>query len=157
MSVLPPPPYDTDLVDTSRLITSVWSRWILTLITRIQQTPQTLKIVSLTAQNASIGTTAIPIGSQLAGLFFVSWYVRVTTAAGATSAVQVTIGHTDGGVSCAQSGTNLTGNTTSTFESGGPLLVRADQAIAPTYQITYASNPAGAMRYSAYFVLQGVS
>lgn len=157
MANLPPPPYQTPIAEQGLLtMTSVWGRWLLNLITRVQQSAPILKVVSLTTQSASIGTTAIPVGGQAAGLFFVTWYLRITSPAGVSSSATVTIGSTDTGVSCSQSGVALTGNTTSTLQSG-TVMVRCDQAITPTYAVLYASNPAGAMNYRLDVVLQGVN
>lgn len=154
---LPPPPYQTALVDQpGDNMTAVWTRWLLTLITRVQQSAPILSTVSLTNQSASIGTTSIPVGGQAAGLFQVAWYLRITTAAGVASSATVTIGNTDHAVSCSQSGAAVTGNTTSTIQSG-VVVVRADQAIAPTYAVAYVSNPAAAMKFSLDVILQGVS
>lgn len=156
MSVLAPPPYATPLVEAPLwTITSQWGKRIQDLFARIEETPPVLANIPLVAQAASIGTTSIPIGAQAAGLFLVLWYLRITTVAGVSSSATVTIGNTDGGVSCTQSGSAVTGNTTSTIQSGA-VLVRCDPAIAPTYQVTYASNPASAMQYRLDLVLQGM-
>jgi hypothetical protein len=164
-TALSAPPLQTSLIDPPDNprapdaiwgITRVWNDWLLSLTTRIQQSATTLKTVSLTAQAASIATTAIPAGSLSAGLYRVSWYLRVTQAATTSSSLTVTISHTDGGVSASQSGSAATGNTTTTVQSGA-FLVLSDQAASISYATTYASVGGTVMQYKLSITLEQVS
>lgn len=132
------PPSDPKSPDAVWAITRVWNQWFLSLTTRIQSSASLLKTVSLTAQSASIATTAIPLGTISAGLYRVAWHARITQAATTSSALTVTISYTNGSVSCSQSGAALTGNTTATVQSG-VILLKADQATAVSYATTYVS------------------
>src|SRR5204863_5568747 len=101
---------------------------------------------SLTGQSASISTTAIPMGTIAAGLYRVQWEARITTPGTVSSSLTITISYTDDGVSCSQSGAAITGNTTSTVQSG-VILVESDQTVPISYATTYASAGATAMVY----------
>jgi len=114
---------------------------------------QSTSPVSLTAQTASIGLTAIPTSSLASGLYRVSYYCRITTAAGVSSSLIVTFSWTDGGVACSVSSTALTGNTTATVGTG-TALINIDAASPVSYSTTYASNAAGVMRHSLYITLE---
>lgn len=109
--------------------------------------------VSLTAQTASIGVTSIPTSSLASGLYRATYYVRVTTASGATSSIAVSFHWTDGGVSCSLTSTALTGNTTSTVGSGSAL-VNIDASTPISYSTTYASTGAPVMAYAVYLTLE---
>src|SRR2546425_527659 len=153
MSVLASRPLQTSLVDPPperpnevRYLTKPWYLWLAAVILRVQAAPEILKVVSLTNQSASIGTTAIPIGSISAGLYRINWHARITTAASVSSSLTVTIGYTDNAISCTQSGAALTGNTTATVQ-GGMAILRSDGAAPLTYSTTYASVGGTVMIY----------
>lgn len=112
--------------------------------------------VSLTSQHAAIATTPIPSDTLAPGLYRVSIYQRVTTAAGVSSSLTTAISWTDGGISCSFSGAAMTGNTTATTQSFSQL-IRVDRATPVSYTTTYASNPATVMQYSLDVVLETVS
>lgn len=120
----------------------------------LEAAPAGFDPVALTGQGAAIATTSIPTDGDLsAGLYRVTWYARITTAAGVSSSLTVSFGWTDGAISQTHSGAAITGNTTTTFQSG-TLLLRTDAASPITYATTYASNAAGVMRYSLYITLE---
>lgn len=123
----------------------------------LDASPASFEPVSLTGQNASIGTTAIPTDGDLsAGLYRVTVYQRVTTIAVTSSSLTTAISWTDGAVACAFSGTALTGNTTATVGSFS-FLLRTDAASPISYATTYASNGAGEMRYRLSIVLERIA
>ncbi len=122
-----------------------WAGWLQEqngLIPRVQAAPQWLKTVTLSGQHAAIGATAIPMAVLAAGRYQVSWYVRVTTPASVTSSVAVTIGWTEGAVALTLSGAAVTGNLTTSVQSGVVFLL-VDRATSITYSTGYASNAAG--------------
>lgn len=124
---------------------------------QVNSTPQAvITPVSLVNQNASIGTTPLPTDALAPGLYQVQYYARITTAAGVSSSLTVTISWTDGSVACSFSGAAMTGNTTGTLQTN-TLLIEIDQASPVSFSTTYASNPAGAMEYKLLIVLQKVS
>lgn len=123
-----------------------WRRWFQQVKDRIDATTPVIgSVLALTAQAASVaGSVETP--TLEAGLYRVSWSVRVTQAATTSSSVAVTIGATVGGVPTTQVGDALTANTVGAVQSGS-VLVEADAATAITYATTYASVGATAMAY----------
>lgn len=112
--------------------------------------------IALTAQGAAIGTTSI--GTPDAdGLYQIQWHLAITTAAGVSSSAQVTFSWTERTVTKTYVGTLVNGNTTTTHESAPPILIRADAATPITYSVSYASNPAGVMRFALDIVLTQVA
>lgn len=109
--------------------------------------------VTLSGQGAAIGATPIPTGALVAGLYRLTWYLRVTTPAGTSSSLTVAIGWIDGAVSCGFSGPAVTGNTTATVQSQ-TFMMHVDPATPVSYAVAYASVPAAAMQYALYFVLE---
>lgn len=149
-----PPPLELIERKDGRL-SRVGQQWFLSLTQALQQATTTLKSVSLTAQSASLTTTTVPLGTFAAGLYRVTYYARVTTAAGVASSLDVTVGWTDGAVPCSVTSAAMTGNTTSTVQSGS-VLVHVDANGPITYATTYASNPASAMVYRLDLAVEAV-
>lgn len=116
---------------------------------------QTTSPVVLTAQSASIGVTSIPAASLAGGLYRVTYWARVTTAAGTSSSLSVTLSWTDSGVACSKAFTAVTGNTTATTDSNS-YLVNIDGASPISYSTTYASVGAPAMIYALSLTLEGM-
>lgn len=138
------------------LITRVWSNFIQQqLVSRIQSTPQIFQTVETENLNAAVASTAINTGTVTAGLYRLTYYVRITTPAGVSNSVTVNFGFTDGGVSCTMTGIAITGLTTATVGTG-TFMIRSDQAAPITYSTTYASNPANACIYSLDVVGESV-
>ena len=145
--MLQPYPTGAALIDQARkTVTFVWSRWFTAVRAAMNKRAEVVGSIALTAQTASIASTTLPTSLLVHARYRVSFQVRVTTAAATSSAIQVTIGWTDGGVAQTHVGTNLTGNLTTTRESA-VIVIRCDSASAITYTTTYASNPAAAMAY----------
>lgn len=130
------------------LYSVVWSRLGIC-VTRLG-TPTTL-----TAQHASIGATALQLPGLTAGRYRVSWYARVTTPDPVSSSLTVTIGWTESALPLQISGAALTGNLTTSVQSGS-VLVEADGASAITYATTYVSNTPGTMQYRLSVVAEAV-
>lgn len=149
MSQLAPPP--TYILEKDGRITKAYSFWLLSLTEAIDASAQAVPIVSVPAQTAALPTTAL-LTVSAAGLFRVSWYARITTPASVSSALTVTVGHTESGLSIAQSGASMTGNTTTTVQSGS-VFCDADAATPITVATAYASvgTPMG---YTVRFVVE---
>jgi hypothetical protein len=156
MSVnLPPIPYDTPIEqDGKNQISIPWYLWLSEFQTRVESSAEGLDSVNLTNQSASISATPIVV-TETEGLFRVSWYLRITTAATTNSSATVTIGWTETGVSLTESGPAETGNTTTSSQSG-TFLIRSDAAAAITYAVAYSSTGATAMRYRLDVVVERV-
>jgi len=121
----------------------------------IAQAPQFFPSVALTGQSASISTTPIPLPSLLTGLYRLTYYARITTIDAVSSSLTVTLTWTDGAVSPTLAGAAMTGNTTTTVQSGSAM-IHLDAASPISYATTYASNTPGAMKYALYILVETV-
>jgi hypothetical protein len=151
-----PMPSREPLIEQDRSINFRWLLWFQRLRQEQDSTPvvQT-DVVALTAQTAAIGTTAIQAPSLSAGYYRVSTYARITTAAGVSGSVTVTIHYTSGGVSCSEPGTTVA-NATNVPQSD-TFLIKVDGATPVSYSVAYASNPAATVAYELAVVLERVS
>lgn len=117
---------------------------------RLGFSPQviTQPLTSLTGQSASIAPTSLTVGAVPAGAYRISWYARVTTAATTSSSLTVSFAWTDpDGTVLSGSGAAMTGNTTSTTQSGSVVIkVKGDTPIS--YSTTYASVGGTAMVFA---------
>jgi len=78
------------------------------------------------------------LGVSGAGVYRVSWTLRITQAASVSASVTVTIGYSDDGIPITVAGPAVTGNTTTTVQSGAVTL-RSDGAAPVTAQVAYTS------------------
>ena len=163
--VTPPPPFNDAIAETrprrgDRAIPSfVASRWIEFFTdqsVRIGNSPERVALVQKTDQSASIASTALPIASVITGVYRLTYYVTVTTAATTNSSIEVDFAWTDGGQSKTFSGTAFTGNTTGTVGSQS-VLIEADRATPITYSTTYSSTGATAMKYDLTIVTESIA
>ena len=154
-TIAPPPSNDSviELDETRRdrrdpfYLAKSWLLWLQeAVVTRVQNAPELRTAVVLTAQNAAIGATPIPLATVTAGRYRVSYFARITTPDGVSSSLTISIGFTDGGVACTQSGAAMTGNAVTTTQSGS-IVVQSDANAPLTYAVLYASNTPGAMGY----------
>lgn len=137
-------------------ITQPWIYYFTSIGGTVSAGPTRLTAVSLTAQAASIGATSIGSGAPTSGLYRLTYYAHITTAATVSSSLTVTFGWTDGGTNLNISGSAITGNTTTTVGTG-TAMVHNDQASPLTYATTYASVGATSMQYALYVVLEQVA
>lgn len=145
-ATLPPiPNTEPPIEPTTKLISGPWYLWFAGLVARTQLGAQLLKIVTLTGQAASIGATTLNV-TLAAGLYRVSWVLRVTTPATVSSSIAVTTSYTDEGLGVSQAGPAATGNTALTTQSGS-FLAKSDAAAPVTFSTTYASVGGVAMVY----------
>jgi hypothetical protein len=150
----PLPEYDRVAVPDGTL-TQAWLDWFSDLVDAVDKAPLRRNNVSLTGQQASIGATNFSGGTIAAGLYRATYYARITQAATTSSSLTVTLGWTDGGVTPGYSGAAMTGNTTTTVQSG-TFMLRADASTDINYSTTYASVGATPMQYSLYLWLEGL-
>lgn len=146
---------NTGKLTFSGYLSAAFVDWFLELVNRVNDSPEQYNPVTLTAQQASIATTPIPMPQIGAGLYRISVYARVTQAATVSSSLDATIGWTDGTVSCTHTLAAVTGNTTATVLLGS-VVVRSDQATALTYATTYASVGATPMQYRIDVMVEGL-
>jgi len=128
------------------LLTQPWQIWFRTVTDAINIAPQVQTSVTGTPTGASIASTALLADTGSAGVFRVSWFLRVTQAATTSSSVAVTVAFTDG-VALTVSGAAVTGNTTSTIQQQS-VIVRCDAASPLSYSTTYSSVGATPMQYA---------
>lgn len=121
-------------------------RWLSQLVTVAGSAPSAYPKVSIAGQGAAITTVNIPLPSLSAGDYSVAYYARVTTPDGAGSSLTVSLGWTESAVSLAFSGSAMTGDTTTTVQSGN-VIVRVDGGTPITYATAYSSTTPGKMRY----------
>jgi hypothetical protein len=155
-AILEPLPHEAPMVDprTGR-IASVWYRYFsVAFLGRLNAAPYVAKSIQRPNQAAAIGATSLSQGS--AGLYRVSWFVRITQAATVSSSLTVTIAHTDGGVNVSQAGAAVGGNTITTLQSG-IVMVRADAATAITFAVAYTSAGATPMLYTITVAIETVN
>jgi hypothetical protein len=154
------PPLQSLLVDTDRqgkptgLITRVWNAWLLALTTRISAAATVLRTTQLLAQVAAVVTTAAYTTSA-AGLYRVTYCLRVTQAATTSSSLTVTLGWVRSTVGLTLSGSALV--------NGGPasaqtqsMLVRADRASDLTFAVAYVSVGATPVKFELDVVVEQV-
>ena len=153
----PPMPARDAMTDPQTgLIRRTWQVWLRNLTTTVNDAPVRIQTVSVSGQAASISTTSIPASSLSAGLYRVTWYLRITTAAATSSSVTVSLGWTDDTVTMSLSGAAVTGNTTTTSQTGTALL-SVDNASPVTYTTSYTSVGTPAMQYALDLTLEAVS
>jgi hypothetical protein len=145
------------MVDASFRPSKTFIEWATSLLAGLGTAPSLVHHVAVTGKTAAIGTTSIPTGTLSAGVYRLSWQLRITSAAGVSSAIQITLGWTSHSVAHTYVGTTVNGNTTATHESAPPLLIAVDAGSPVTYAISYASNPASAAVYAADVILEAVA
>ena len=137
------------------MLTGAWLDYFTNQSKLLEQVPARIQTVALTAQAASVAAFDITDGALSPGLYQVTWYARITTAAGINSSLTVTVDWTDGGVSPSFSGAAMTGNTTTTVQSE-TFMINIDANSPIRLATTYASAGAPAMDYAVYLVLNEV-
>lgn len=153
------PPVQSALIVLGRTtirMPKAWLDWFQQVADRVDQSPARLQVVDRAGLAASVGSTPIHTGAVAAGLYRVATYVRVTSPAGTSSSLQVTIEWTDGGVPQSSPGQLLTGNTTATVESR-QLVVRQDANAPIRYRADYSSTGSPSMVYHLVVVLEQVA
>ena len=163
-SLTAPFPYDVPVSpetfdrDTGKKIRSPYFAqehidWWLEQQRRVEDGPEQLGTVSLSAQSADIAATPVPMPDLTAGMYRVSYYVRVTRAGSVSGEIQIQIGWTDGTIALTSAGTNLTANTTSTFEQRTLFLAVAAN-VSITYEAIYNDGGGTAMQYKLEIVVE---
>jgi hypothetical protein len=148
MAVVPPVPVRSPVVETiSGVLHRELVRFLNTLREWLGNTSQQVGTVELEAQGAAIVTTNVPTATLQTGLYRASYSLRITQAATVSSSATLTLGWTSNSVSCSQSFTAVTGNTTATQQSGS-ITINVDTATSVTYAVAFASVGATSMQYA---------
>lgn len=127
--------------------------WFLEQQNRAEDSAEQVGSVSLSAQSADIAATPVPMPDLTTGRYRLSYYVRVTRAGSVSGEIQIQIGWTDGAIALTSAGTNLTANTTSTFEQR-TLFLAVDANASITYQAIYTDGGGTAMQFKLEIVVE---
>jgi hypothetical protein len=122
----------------------------------VSQAAVRIQSESLTAQAASIGATDFSGGDLAAGVYRLSYYMRITQAATTSSSLEIVLDWTDGSQTPSFAGAALTGNLLTTYQTGS-LLIHVDASSPVRYATTYASVGATAMQYRLDLTLEQVN
>lgn len=148
----------TPLVDKQGRASKYFEGLWLALTDRVQAAPFATagQIVQVFAADglAAILATALVV-SVSSPLYRISYALRVATAAGVSSAAQVTIGWTEGGIAQTRVGANVNGNTT-TSKDTDVFLIRPDAGTVVTYAVSYASVGGPAMAFTVDVVAEAL-
>jgi hypothetical protein len=156
MAALSSVPFKAMLATASRFVTEDWRRWFQEVKDAIDLAAKRVgAVLALTAQAASVSGTLFTTPATGAGLYRVSWVLRVTQAATTSSSVAIAIGATVGAVLTSQSGAALTANTVGAVQSGS-VVVASDASAAITYALTYASDAATEMQFAASVAVEAL-
>ncbi len=147
---LHPAPTKNAVVETSRLVGTIWRDWFVAIRDLVNLAASRVAKVELIDQGAGSATTVLTVPTS--GLYRVSWVARITRAATSSSSLTVTTGWTET-VALTQAGTAITGNTTTSYGTGSAL-VRADAGTAITVTTAYASVGATTMQFSLRAVVE---
>lgn len=152
-----PAPLQTPIVESPKtgLISRIWNQYFLALTTRLNKTAAMALTTTLANQTATIPLTALTLGSVSAGLYRVTTHLRITSPAGVSNSVQLSIGYTDGGVAQSQTGTAVTALSATALE-GKTFVLHCDAASAISYSVAYASVPANTMVYRLDLAVEAV-
>ncbi|MDA1095305.1 MAG: hypothetical protein O3A25_18895 [Acidobacteria bacterium] len=150
----PDMPVRDPLVTKDGFIERTWQVWFRNVRTDIDSAPLNIATKALTAQAATISTTALPL-DLTAGIYRVSYYARITQAATTNSSLTVTLAWTETAVALSQGFTAMTGNTTTT-QQNGTVMVVADANTSLTYATVYSSTGATPMQYRLTVVAERV-
>jgi hypothetical protein len=136
-------------------LTDPWVEFFNRWVGQTNASPFVQNSVAVTAQSASIGATDFSGGALGAGYYRLTYYARITQAAGTSSSLTVTFSWTESAVALAVSGAAMTGNTTTTVQSGS-VMVLIDDAAPISYSTTYASVGVPVMQYRLSVVIEDV-
>lgn len=136
-------PQNLPPLQDGRRLTPLFERYFRSLI----DVPAWLGIEEVVNQAASIsGKPIVVVGTLQAGVYRLSYYTRITQAAGTSSALTIQFRWTDGGVAQTVTGAVINGNTTTTVQQDR-LMLRVDRDTSIVYDTTYASVGSPSMQY----------
>ena len=151
-----PVPNNARLVDDRGFITRAWVDWLNSQAEGVANSSSLVSgTTNLATQEATIGTTALPIQVVSLGLYRVNTYVRVTQPATSSSSIQVSVHWTESGQPLSASATALTGNTVTTVQ-GAVFTVLVDGATTISYSTAYSSSGATPMQYRLFVAAERV-
>jgi hypothetical protein len=152
------PPQPPDLLQgkpdvNAGKVTQPWLEYFNATSQVLDAAPVVLNRVKLTTIAASIAATDFSGGGINQGLYRLSYYARITQAAGTSSSLTVTISWTDDSTSLSLSTSAMTGNTVTTV-AGASLIIESDAVTPVRYATTYASSGSPVMQYKLNVVIE---
>lgn len=138
-------------------VTPRWRTWFLRLRQSVDLSQSVIRATRLQNQSAAVAVTNLDGGTLSAGLYAVSWYLTIVTAAATSSSAQITIAWVDQAQPKSYTAVAMTGNLPSTVQVDQRVLLYSDAASPITFSVAYASVPAAEMVYELRMVLQSVS
>ena len=153
---LAPPPLRSRLVDAAGLMTREFNTWLRGLTGALNNTAtlSTAPIV-LTALSATLATS-IALPAAPAGVYRLSYVVRVRQAATVSSSIAVLLQWKTSGITQALNLPALTTNTTTSLQSASIIAV-VDGGSVITYGTTYASVGGTVMQYDLTVTVEALS
>jgi len=156
MSVLPEPfPARDKIVDKEGYPTEMFVKYFEGQDQLIGAASSNIGAATSTAGSASVSTTDISSQTISNGVYRVSWYLEIVTPAGVSSSLAITVAWTSNGVAKSNTSSAITANLVTSFSSGS-IVIHSDGDATVTYSLAYASNPAAAMIYGAWVVLERI-
>jgi hypothetical protein len=156
IAIAPFPLRSAVTLQEDRFLTRPWVAWLTDLVRKVDSDPTVVSSVTVTAKSASISATSFPRVILPTGLYRIGYFARITTAATTSSSLTVTIAGVNGGVACAIAGSAITGNTTSTVQSGN-VYVQSDDSTSLTYATTHVSSGSTVMVYGLWMTVERVT
>jgi hypothetical protein len=152
-----PFPLRTSVTDgIGNFLTRPWVAWLTDLVAQVDTNPTLVSDVALASKSASVSVTTFPRAVSPLGLYRVGYFARIVRAATTSSSLTLAIGGVNGGVTCAFTEAAMTGNTTTTAQSGF-IYIQSDASKPITYTLTYASSGGTTMQYSVWMTIERVS
>lgn len=137
----------TPLVERDGAASRYFKQYMDTRDARLQSAPYAAagQVLRGSGLSAAVASSAL-VTAAPSTLYRVNYLLRVSQAAGVSSAMQLTVTWTQGGIVQTKTSANVNGNTTTSLDTGC-FLVRPDAGTNVTYAISYASNPGGAAQF----------
>ncbi len=148
MARIPPVPrFSAVLKGMVELIEFHWDNWFQGIANAINITPASVGTTTLTAQHATVTAAPLTMQTLSAGLYRLTYYLRITRAATSSSSLTAAFAWTDGGQACSVTESAVTGNTLTTTQAG-VVPFQIDAATTPTVTLTYASSGVTTMQFA---------
>ena len=136
-------------------MTQPWRDFFGRLTDVVSQGPSRVFSATVPTSDASIGATDVTNGLAPAGLYRMTYYLRITAPASVSSSVAVTFDWTDLGTACSVTFGTIIGNTIDTNDSA-QWMFRSDSLSPIRYSTTYSSLAANEMEYDLLVVLEAM-
>lgn len=134
-------------------MTDSWTAYMSQLVTTLQNTPVRIYEKGFLDQTGAIAVTSIAPGGVTAGVYRITYYTRLTTAAGTSSSLQVAFDWSDHAHTLAWTSPALTSNNVS-VPMMGVLPIYSDSLSPITMAVTFSSVGSPAAIYEIYVSLE---